>query len=52
MTQENVKTKIECLDLLVEMSVKFSHDNMQQHLEVALSTISNEYFNRFEADIQ
>jgi DNA repair/transcription protein MET18/MMS19 len=51
MTQENVKTKIECLDLLVEMSVKFSHQNLMQHLEVTLSTISNEYFNRFEADI-
>ena len=52
MTQENVKTKIECLDLLVDMSVKFNHELMQQHLEVTLSTISNEYFNRFEADIQ
>lgn len=28
MTQENVKTKIECLDLLVEMTIKFSHNNM------------------------
>ena len=28
MTQENVKTKIECLDLLVEMSEKFKHENL------------------------
>jgi len=45
---------MECLDVLKAMIVKFRHDgsSMRQHLEVTVSSIQNEYFNRFEHEIQ
>jgi hypothetical protein len=52
LSQENSKTKQECLDLLESMVTQFDHSSLASHLSVTISTISNEYFNRFEADIQ
>lgn len=49
----NVATKIECLELLQEMVALFEHSNaLREHFAVTISTILNEYFNRFETEIQ
>ena len=54
LSSQQTATKMECLDVLKEMAEKFRHDSsdMRQHLEVTVSSIQNEYFNRFEHDIQ
>ena len=52
LSDSNVATKIECLDLLDEMIALFSHTpSLREHFAVIISTILNEYFNRFETEI-
>ena len=52
LSDSNVATKIECLDLLDEMIALFSHTpSLREHFAVTISTILNEYFNRFETEI-
>ena len=53
LTAAQTETKLECLVLLEEMVAKHAKEaGMREHLEFAIDAILNEYFNRFELDVQ
>jgi len=53
LSSAETKTKFECLELLDEMIGTFKHTaELKEHFAVSISSTMNEFFNRFETEIQ
>lgn len=52
MSSTTHNTKIECMDVVTKIIQKFEHGGpIKDHLEVAVSTIQNDYYNIIGAEI-